>query len=464
MRCPSLSNRWRIRFRYPLCILQFSQFLSFLLLERANLVKGAPETVLRFGPKSSLPEGKCRFGGIFFAVLSSHFICLAIPAVPDEKSPYTWGMNREQEIKQLQGWRRDLHQIPELGLQLPLTRQYLEEQLKDLDCEISHPIEHAVAAFFDGGKEKTIAFRSDMDALPVREQTGAEFASLHEGCMHACGHDGHMSTLLLLARRINEIYKDLDCNILLIFQPGEETPGGAKPIVDTGLFQERNVAAVFGLHLWPLLEKGAIATISGPMMASATEIDVQVKGKAVHSARHYEGIDALEIAARFLQEAYRLEQSLPASVYRLLQFGRMEAGRIRNVVADTAVLQGTMRAFDQPTIDYLKNGLDQIARLLEFETGATISFAWSPAYPPVTNDPDLFEQIQPVRENLGVDILDKPVMIAEDFACYQQEVPGIFFFLGTGTGIELHDSRFNFDEEILLRGADLFECLAHLSF
>lgn len=371
-------------------------------------------------------------------------------------------MNKEQELQQLARWRRDLHQIPELGLELPLTQSYLEEQLKDLDCQISHPIEYAVAAYFDNGKEKTIAFRSDMDALPVKEQTQTVFKSRHEGCMHACGHDGHMSNLLLLAHRINAIYKDLDVNVLLIFQPGEETPGGAKPIVDTGLFQDKNVVAVYGMHLWPLLAKGSIASIPGPMMASATEIDVVVQGKAVHSARHEEGIDALAIGARFLQEAYGLEQSLPTNVYRLLQFGRMEAGRIRNVVADHARLQGTMRAFDQPTIDYLKNGLDEIARKLEAETEAVISFQWSAAYPPVTNDPELFARVKKSLPEL--EILDKPVMIAEDFACYQQEVPGIFFFLGTGTGIELHDSRFNFNEEILLNSTDLFEALARLPY
>lgn len=375
---------------------------------------------------------------------------------------YTFTMNRNQELEQVRTWRRDLHQIPELGLDLPLTKEYLLNQLAGLNCTIEHPIEHAVAAFFDGGKEKTIAFRSDMDALPVKENTGCEFASKTEGRMHACGHDGHMSNLLLLAHRINAVYKDLPCNILLIFQPGEETPGGAAPIVKTGIFERYNVAAVFGLHLWPLLPAGQVATISGPMMASATEIDVEIFGKAVHAARHQEGIDALKIGMQFFGYAMALEDTLPADVRRLLQFGKMSAGRVRNVVADYCVLQGTMRGFDFETINFLRDGLEEIARELEHQTGATIKITWSDAYPPVHNDEALVKQI--VNQLEGVEVLEEPVMIAEDFASYQQEVPGVFFFLGTGTGIELHDSRFNFDEEILLEGADLFEQLAHLQF
>ena len=375
---------------------------------------------------------------------------------------YTWTMNRNDELKQLQTWRKSLHQIPELELDLPLTKQYLLQQLDGLDCIITHPIDSAIAAFFDNGKEKTIAFRSDMDALPVKENTGLPFKSQFEGRMHACGHDGHMSNLLLLAHRIQKIYKELPCNILLIFQPGEETPGGAQPILDTGLFEKYNVAAVFGLHLWPLLPAGQLATISGPMMASATEIDVDIEGKAVHAARHNEGMDALEIGMRFFRYAMTLEQSLPEGVNRLLQFGKMSAGRVRNVVADHCLLQGTLRGFDFETINFLKGGLEEIARELEHQTRAKITIHWSDAYPPVHNDEALVQRITDTVD--GLTLLEKPVMIAEDFASYQQKVPGVFFFLGTGTGIELHDSRFTFDESILLESADLFEKLAHLEF
>lgn len=371
-------------------------------------------------------------------------------------------MNSSNDLNLLRQWRKDLHQIPELGLELPETQNYLASQLESLDCEITRPIEYGLAAFFDGGKEKTIAFRTDMDALPVFEQSDYPYPSQKEGRMHACGHDGHMSNMLLLSRRINEIYKELPCNILLIFQPGEETPGGAYPILQTGIFEEKNVVAVFGMHLWPHLAKGEIATRKGPLMSSATEVNVTIHGKAVHAARHQEGIDAMEVAARFLEEVYRLERSIPDDIYRLLQFGKMTSGRVRNVVADTAVLEGTFRSFDDETHAFLKNGMEEIARKLEEQTGATIDFWYSTAYPPVHNDEALCERV--MVDHPEILELEKPEMISEDFAWYQKKVPGIFFFVGTGTGIELHDSRFNFDEEILLESAKLFEQLARMEF
>lgn len=371
-------------------------------------------------------------------------------------------MNRTQELEQLRTWRRTLHQMPELGLELPKTQAYLLEQLEGLDCTITKPIEYGIAAFFDAGKEKTIAFRADMDALPVREQSGCGFESQIEGRMHACGHDGHMSAMLLLAHRLQSIYRDLDCNILLIFQPGEETPGGAAPILETGLFEKHNVVAVFGMHLWPLIEKGQIITRKGPMMASATEVDINIYGKAVHSARRQEGIDALRIGMDFLQRAIDLENSMPEGTYHLLQFGKMESGRVRNVVADHCLLQGTLRAFEDEYVAYLRNGLESIAADLEQETGARIEVNYSAAYPAVMNDAGLVDTLLEIDPS--IQLLQDPLMIAEDFSCYQRRVPGVFFYTGTGTGIELHDSRFDFDEEVLLKAADLFESLARRSF
>lgn len=367
---------------------------------------------------------------------------------------------RQAEIDQVRTWRRDLHQIPELGLDLPETQAYLLDALSGLDCSISFPISSAVAAFFDAGKSHTIAFRSDMDALPVYEQTGAAYKSRKEGCMHACGHDGHMSNLLLFAHRLNRFYQDLDCNILLIFQPGEENPGGSRPIVETGLLRDKNVAAIFGLHLWPLLPKGVIASRPGPLMARSSEINVTIHGKASHAARYTEGIDALETGMHFIQDAYALERSFDPSVFRLLRFGRMEAGRIRNVVADTCRIEGTLRAFEPEHFQALLDGIEEIRQNLEQQTGAKIEITYSSGYPAVINDASLFKKAK--ARYASIETLERPEMISEDFSGYLQEVPGVFFFLGTGTGIELHDSRFDFEEDLLLEGADLFEALARL--
>lgn len=367
--------------------------------------------------------------------------------------------SQTQDLTTLKKWRRDLHQIPELALTLPKTQSYLWNILSNLECTLSKPIEYGIAAFFDADKKTTLAFRTDMDALPVLEKTGRPFQSKHEGCMHACGHDGHMSAMLLFAQRLNEYYKSLDYNVLLIFQPGEETPGGAKPILESGLFEKYNVVNVFGTHLWPLIEKGVLATRKGPLMASATEVDIVIYGKAVHSARKEEGIDALAIGMEFLKQAYELESSLPNEVFRLLQFGKMEAGVVRNVVAGECILQGTLRAFEDEYVSFLKEGLETIAQKLAEKTGATIEVNYSAAYPAVINDPELVDTLVTLRPNMV--LFEKPLMIAEDFAFYQRKVPGVFFYTGTGTGIELHDARFDFDEDILLKTVDLYEDIVH---
>ncbi len=153
--------------------------------------------------------------------------------------------------------RRALHQIPELDRDLPLTIAYLRSELEGLSCRLFSPIEGALCAWFDFGAETAIAFRADMDALPITETSGAAYASRHPGRMHACGHDGHMAILLELARRLSA-KTHLNKNILLVFQPAEEASGGAKPICDTGIFADYHVEAIFGLHLWPGLPKGKI--------------------------------------------------------------------------------------------------------------------------------------------------------------------------------------------------------------
>lgn len=369
---------------------------------------------------------------------------------------------RSEEIAQVRTWRRDLHQIPELGLDLPKTCAYIENALSDLSCKITHPLPCAVAAFFDAGKESTIAFRSDMDALPVNEQTGQPYQSRYPGRMHACGHDGHMSNLLLFAHRLERYYRDLDQNVLLIFQPGEENPGGAKPIVESGLLETYHVNRIFGMHLWPLLEKGAIASRPGPLMARSCEVTISIHGKAAHVARFQEGADAIEACMDVLNQAYALVASMPEDSFCLLRFGKMEGGRIRNVVAEECVLEGTLRAFEEADYHFLRNSIEDLCHKIGQKRGVQIELSFSSGYPAVINDRTLFQTIE--KEIPSLQILEKPELITEDFSGYLQQLPGVFFFLGTGTGIELHDSHFDFEEDLLLAGADLFEALSRLHF
>lgn len=363
-------------------------------------------------------------------------------------------------LETIKKYRRDLHQIPELELDLPKTTKYIVSILQDLDCQIEIPLPSTILAYFNNNKDKTIAFRSDMDALPVKEQTNLCFQSQHEGRMHACGHDGHMAMLLGFANELNTYYKELDKNILLIFQPGEESPGGAKLICQAGILKKYNVQAIFGTHLWPALEKGKVATRKNEFMAKASEINIDIYGKESHAAKYQEGIDALEIASRLLLDFYKMEEQIPKQYYRLLRFGKMESGTIRNVVSGHTRLEGTLRAFQDEIFDFMKYEIKNLSKQAEDKYGCTIQIDINTGYPAVMNDATLVEQIQ--QKLSEIQLLNKPEMIAEDFSYYQKEVPGVFFFLGTGSPYALHNAKFNFDEEVLLRGIELYKKILYI--
>ncbi len=352
--------------------------------------------------------------------------------------------------------RQALHAIPELGLELPKTAAYVKNALKDLNCALSFPLEYAVCAFFDFGADHTIGFRADMDALPVSEETGLPFASTHPGQMHACGHDGHTAILLELARRLNR-KTTLRHNVLLIFQPGEETPGGALPICESGILEKYNVTAVFGLHLWPGLEEGVIYTRENEMMSRGSELTVDIYGKSSHISRACDGIDATAAAMEFYRQVRQAETAMPAEIYRLLNFGMFHSGTVRNALSAHARLEGSLRAFHDDVFQQLQQTVYAIAADVQQQFGCTVHVSFSESYPAVMNDPDLVKRSY---EAAPFRWLDRPSMASEDFAQYQKRTGGVFFFLGTGDTAALHATTFNFNEEILLKGADYFERLA----
>lgn len=273
--------------------------------------------------------------------------------------------------------------------------------------------------------------------------------------MHACGHDGHMAMLLGFAKELNTYYKTLDKNILLIFQPGEESPGGAHLICEDNILKKYHVQYIFGTHLWPVLEKGVVATRKNEFMARASEINIDIYGKESHAAKYKEGIDALEIGAEILLEIYAMEKEIPNEYYRLLRFGRMESGTVRNVISGHTRLEGTLRAFQDYIFDSMKEEIFRICADKEKKYNCKVNISINTGYPAVMNDEklvsDLISKIPEIRQ------LRNPEMIAEDFAYYQKEVPGVFFFLGTQTPYALHNAKFDFDEEVLLSGIELYK-------
>lgn len=361
--------------------------------------------------------------------------------------------------------RRALHAIPELDRQLSETTGYVRRVLEGLSCKVFSPTEGSVCAYFDQGRETTLALRADMDALPVQEATGAPYASTHPGIMHACGHDGHTAMLLALAERLNTYpVGALPRNVLLLFQPAEETTSGARDLCRAGVLEQYHVDRIFGMHLWPGLPAGTIATRPGPMMARAGELNVIVRGKSVHISSYRQGCDALAAAAEFLRCAYDMAAAMPSEEPLVLRFGKMTSGTVRNAVSALSVLEGNLRTYRDETYDACCRGMEEIGAQIERETGCTVEVKLGISYPAVWNHAELLES---VRRQLGSEapaVLETPAMAAEDFSFYQRQVPGVFFFLGTGATPPLHAQNFDFDDAAVLpAGAAFFEKLLGLS-
>ena len=352
--------------------------------------------------------------------------------------------------------RRALHRIPEPELCLPKTMAYLAEALRGLKCSVFSPMDSSLCAFFDFGAHRAIAFRADCDALPIEEKSGVPFASTHPGTMHACGHDGHMAILLELARRLDKI-QTLPHNVLLVFQPGEESPGGARPLCETGIFEKYNVQAIFGAHLWPGLPAGQVFSRKGELMARSSEVNVDIFGKSAHIAKAAEGVDALAAMVDFYSEVTSLEAALAPEIYRLLKFGHMTAGTVRNALSAHARLEGSLRAFQDEVFEHLKSGILSAGKRVEERFGCRVEITMSQGYPAVWNPADLYDRVKaavPFRD------LEEPSMTSEDFSWYQKTLPGMFFFVGIGDTPALHNDRFDFDDSLLTAGADFFERLA----
>lgn len=354
-------------------------------------------------------------------------------------------------------YRRELHTMPEVGRQEHKTGQYIADHLAKLNCRLERVVGTGSIAFFDNGASDTVAFRADIDALPIAEETGLAFAS-NNGCMHACGHDAHMAMLLSLADYLNEHRAEYKKNILLIFQPSEETIGGAKPICEAGVLDRFNVRQVFGLHVWPKAKAGALSSRPGPLMAQAAELYLTVHGKSAHCARPDLGIDALAALADIIAELNRYKrEDIPAGTEYLLHVGTIQGGDAGNIVCETARAKGSVRAFETSVFDMLCSKVRQTAAAVDARYGTTTEVGIGDAYPPVTNDPDLYAEYQKAMEQAGIELVqaDKTV-IGEDFSEYQKRVPGVFAFLGLGDVPSLHNNRFNFDEELMGVGVRAF--------
>lgn len=363
------------------------------------------------------------------------------------------------EAELLTAYRRDLHQIPELDYDLPKTLAYVEARLAELGnaCEVLHPCKSTICAFFSCGAATTTAIRTDMDALPVAEKTGAPYASRHEGRMHACGHDGHMAMALVLCRWLAVHRDELERNVLVVFQPAEETSGGARRVCESGVFERYGVDRIFGFHLWPDLPQGVVASRAGALLSSSNEVDVAFEGRGSHIAKWQEGRDALLCATRFVGNVYARVETLDAIEPVLLRFGALQAGTVRNAIAASSEVHGSLRTFAEKDCAAAMEAVVGAANVAADGLGCTASVHFSHGNPAVVNDAELFRMVQKAVPSLHD--VSEPLLIAEDFAWYQQRLPGVFLLLGTGTGIPLHANTFDFDGSVLQVGLDVYKSL-----
>jgi amidohydrolase len=372
-------------------------------------------------------------------------------------------------LPQVVGWRRDFHQHPELGMQEARTSKIIAEHLRGLGMEVQTGVAGTgVVGILKGGRSgKVVGLRADMDGLPVTEQVDLPFKSTQKamwngqetGVMHACGHDNHMAILMGVATVLARMRAELPGTVKFIFQPAEEGPGGAEPMVKAGVLENPKVDAVFGLHVFPYTS-GTIVYRSGPLMASADEFTIEITGRQTHGAVPWGGVDPIVIGAQLVTSM----QSIVSRTVNIAQapavvtVGKFTAGNRSNIIPDKAELVGTVRAFDQAERAKIRQRLTDMATKYAEAAGATAKVTWGLGYPVTTNDPALTERMVPTLQRVagpGKAIVGPLTGTAEDFSYFQQQVPGLFFFLGVtppgqeATAAANHSPLFFADESAL---------------
>ena len=353
--------------------------------------------------------------------------------------------------------RRQLHQIPEVGFDLPKTLAYIRTQLDEIGIPYTEKYGKSsiVATLNEGVGNKTIALRADIDALPVQEETGLAFASLHPGKMHACGHDCHAAMLLGTAKYLKEIERDITCCVKFIFQAAEEGPGGAEPMCNDGVMDD--VDMIIGCHIYPDLQSGTIAMNPICQQAGSHGFKIFLTGKSCHVARPNEGVDAIAMGVRVFNElqflrSRELDQTQPV----VIGIGEFHGGSANNIVCDQVMLHGTIRTINQQMDERIYQRICQIAENTARDMGGSATVETTKYYPPLCNNPMVAEAVNKAAEKIVSkdNIRQKPLsMGAEDFAFYTLHKPGAMFGLGVkpedGNFAPLHNGKMLVNEDVL---------------
>jgi amidohydrolase len=389
--------------------------------------------------------------------------------------PTTTDANLSQvrlEIRNLQAqlivWRRQLHQNPELSFQEQQTAAFVSQTLTQWGIPHQTGIaKTGIVAVIRGQQPgKVLAIRADMDALPIQEENDVPYRSQRDGVMHACGHDGHTAIALGTAYYLWQHRDRLQGTIKIIFQPAEEGPGGAKPMIEAGVLKNPDVDAIIGLHLWNNLPVGTIGVRSGALMAAVECFRCTILGKGGHGAMPHQTIDSILVSSHIVNALQTIvARNLDPIDSAVVTVGELHAGTALNVIADTARLSGTVRYFNPKLEGLINQRLEAIVAGVCQSHGASYDLEYWQLYPATVNDPAIAELVRSVAMEvvetpLGV-VPECQTMGGEDMSFFLQEVPGCYFFLGAANAAKNldyphHHPRFDFDESVLCVGVEMF--------
>lgn len=372
------------------------------------------------------------------------------------------------------GLRREFHQIPEEGTILPKTQARVCEELDKLGIPYTKGSkDSSITALIEGGQPgKVVALRADMDALPIKEETGLPFASKHDGFMHACGHDNHIAMLLGAAKVLSENKADLKGTVKLLFQTGEEQATGSRLMLADNVLSNPEVDAIFGMHIGSILDPnipaGTVVAVQGPAMASYDKFILNIKGKGCHGSTPEKGVDPVVIAANIvlaLEEIVAREVAAPKAA--VVTIGVINAGFAYNVIPGEVHIEGTTRALEEEVRQFLAKRIGEISESIAKAYGGecTMEMVWGAA--PVINNPEMGKLVadsaaQVVGEENVQRTRPAPNMAGEDFAYFLMEKPGAYFFLSSanpdvpGSQIAHHNCKFTVDEAVLSSGSATF--------
>lgn len=375
-------------------------------------------------------------------------------------------MNIRKEVEIISNYiirlRKHFHKYPELGMQEYETSARIKDELKNLDIPYISVGETGVIGILGRG-DHVIALRADIDALRVQEKNEVNYASVNEGIMHACGHDAHTAALLGAAAVLKKYENELNCTVKLIFQPAEELSLGAKLIVDTGHLD--GVEGIFGLHIFGDLPVGKISVEEGTRMAASDRFKIQLVGKSGHAGKPHQGIDATLVGAAVVMNLQSIiSREFDPIDSAVVTIGKFTSGTQHNVISGEAVIEGTVRTFQNVDAKHIEHSIRRISlsTATAYNAVAHVDYQRS-LHPEVNNEPNLTKIAQKAAKKVfdEADMIHVPqMMLGEDFSIYQQRVPGVFAFVGGGNeslgrAFPNHHERFNIDEKACLNGAML---------